>query len=163
MNDNRVYERTIVNGLEAYLNKFIKCKVVLGNSKYPAPSYPYVSYNITTPIVAKGGTWEKHKDSDRMQLLQIWSFTAQSDNVDESIQMAMLAYEYFDHVGRLELADGNIVAVSVTNITNRDNVISSAYEYRNGFDVTFRMTQTVAKPENGEIATVEFDKNITKG
>lgn len=158
MIDNRACEKTIQNGLQAYLNEHMsrQCNVVLGNSKYPAPQYPYLSYNITTPIVARGGTWEQHENNDQMQLLQRWSFTAQSDSVDESIQMAMLAYEYFDHVGRLYLSDNGIVVVSVSDINNRDNMLSIAYEHRNGFDVTFRMTHTVERPDAGQIETVEI-------
>ena len=35
------------------------------------------------------------------------------------------------------MKDNGVIVQSVTNITNRDNILTVEYEYKNGFDVVF--------------------------
>ncbi len=144
---------TIVKALKEYLG----CEVVLANQTAPIPKYPYVSFSVTTPLVANGGTWGRCDDGkDRKQIEQIWSITVQSDNTQESVDMCLKAYNWLDHIGTQFLSDNKIVVQRLENITNRDNLLSVYYEYRNGFDVVFSLMDeiNVNEIDEGEIETI---------
>ncbi len=145
--------KVIVKALKEYLG----CEVVLANQTAPIPEYPYVSFSITTPIVANRGTWGRcDDDMDRKQIEQIWSITVQSDKSGESAQLCLKAYDWLDHIGTLFLNDNKIVVQRLENITNRDNLLSVGYEYRNGFDVVFSLMDEISVDEldEGEIETI---------
>ena len=130
-NSNR---QVVVSGLSDYL----KIKVVRANQDAPAPSYPYLAYTITTFAGANNGTFERHSDGIyRKQVRQIWSITSKSDDDDESVENASKAKDWLEHIGRAKLRQHGITVQSVTDITNRDNVLTNGYEYSNGFDVVF--------------------------
>lgn len=86
-------------------------------------------------------------------LLQTWSFTVQSDKDSEASDIAIRLYDWFQLQGYLCLTDNEIVVERISDITNRDNMISVAYEYRYGFDVDFRMRHEVER-------TVEENENV---
>ncbi len=70
-------------------------------------------------------------------LPQTWSITVQSDDPVAVQQLAFDAAEWFDtEVGRNYLTDNEISVQSIGNITNRDNLLSIEYEFREGFDVS---------------------------
>ena len=145
----RQIETIITEGLKAHLG----CEVIMANQNSPAPDYPYVSYTVTTPKVANNGTYGEWEDGvKRKEVKQIWSFTVQAETDTESKVLALSASDYFDEIGNLYLSDFNIAVQSIGNITCRDNLITIGYEYRNGFDVTFALTD--------EIATIEDDTPI---
>lgn len=120
------------------LSDFLGCKVIRSNQNKEPPAYPYVSYTITTLASANNGTYEEHEDGTTRKLLkQTWSITAQSDKDSESVNLALKAREWLDYSGRVYLRRNGVVVQSVTDITNRDNVLTVEYEYKNGFDVVF--------------------------
>lgn len=124
----------IPKGLQEHLG----IKVIRGNQTAPAPPYPYGTYNVTTIASANNGTWEIHADGkDRKLVKSTWSFSFLSDDWDESVSLAIKAREWFDHSGRVWLADRGITIQSTTGITNRDNILTVDYERKNGFDVVF--------------------------
>lgn len=149
-------EKTIVNALQDHL----KCPVIMANQVSPVPKYPYVSYTIITPLVSDDKTWNRTENGKQFKpLKQIWSFTVQSDDDYESMNLALKAYEWFSCISNIYLSAKSIVVQSVGNITKRDNLITTMYEYRNGFDVTFlliNMIETSVYSTSGIIETAEL-------
>lgn len=148
-------EIMIVEGMQ----KELGCLVIRANQTAPLPPYPYVSYTIITPISANLGTWGRYDDGkERKPFTQVWSFTAQSDDCIQSMELAIKARDYLEHVGTVYLNDNDIIVEQVGSVTNRDNLLTVEYEYRNGFDVTFWLFGEVddTRVKTGTIENVEF-------
>ena len=148
-------EIIIVEGMQ----KELGCLVIRANQTARVPPYPYVSYNVITPISANLGTWGQYDDGkERKPFNQTWSFTVQSDDSTQSMELAIKARDYLEHVGTVYLNDNDIIVESVGNVTNRDNLLTIEYEYRNGFDVTFWLLNEVddTRVKTGTIENVEF-------
>lgn len=147
-------ETVVVSGLAAHLGITIKRT----NQTAPAPAYPYGAYTVTTLASANNGTWQRHPDGkDRKLVRSIWSLSFMSDDNDQSVQLAVKARDWLEHTGRTYLKDHDIIVQSTTEITNRDNVLTAGYEYKNGFDVVFYVYDEVENPveETGYIETLE--------
>ena len=157
MIDNNNLRLTVCQGLEEYLG----IPIIRSGQNAKPPDYPYLSYTVTTLESANNGTWGKYKDSiDRIPVTQTWSITVQSDKEEESISLAIKAREYLDHMGTRYLNDNDVIVQSVTNITNRDNLITIDYEYRNGFDAVFYMFDEAENPieKIGVIEAITLNK-----
>lgn len=149
--------------IPAGLSKYLGITVIRGNQTAPAPAYPYGTYNVTTIASANNGTWEMHEDGiDRKLVKSVWSFSLLSDDWDESVELAIKARDWFDHSGRVWLADNGVFVQSVTGITNRDNILTVDYERKNGFDVTFYVYDEVETVVNivGTIDNYDFNKEV---
>lgn len=141
------------------LREYIGLPVIRGDQTAQTPPYPYAVYNVTTIAGANNGTYQQHEDGiDRLMVRSIWSFTFLSDNYDESVMYASKAREWFTHTGRLWLSEHGIVVQSVTDITNRDNILTVEYERKNGFDVVFYVYDEAENLSNsaGSIEGVNF-------
>lgn len=151
-------KQVVVSGLKEYLG----CEVIRTNQNAEPPAYPYVSYTITTLASVNNGTYEEYTDgTTRKQLKQTWSITAQSNNESESVNLALKAREWLDYAGRVYLKDNGVTVQSVTNVTNRDNILTVEYEYKNGFDVVFYLFDETENNINksGIVETVELNYN----
>ena len=161
----RAIELSIVNGLQEWLHskEYIHCPVIRANQTAKVPDYPYLSYTVTTPVSSDMGGYSVAEDGTRYKsVVQTWSFTAQSGDDEESMNVAMLAYDFFALTGNTYLSDNGIVAQNVGNVTNRDNLLTIEYEYRRGFDVEFSLLQTLEKEDcetAGYINTAEIKAN----
>ncbi len=147
----------IVKGLKDYLS----IPVIRSNQTGEPPPYPYMSYTITSLAADNNGTWGKYEDEkDRKPMTQTWSITVQSDNAMEAMELTLKARDWLDHVGILYLNDNHIIVQSVTSVSNRDNMITIEYEYRNGFDVVFWFLNETddVTTETGYIETVELER-----
>lgn len=150
MIDNEKLRTVVVKGLKEHLG----ISVIRGNQNAAPPDYPYLSYNVTTLESANNGTWGEYEDNvDRIPVTQSWSITVQSDNDIESVTLASKAREFLCHTGTCYLNDNAVIVQKVTNITNRDNLISIEYEYKNGFDAVFWMMNEEKNPID-EIGTI---------
>lgn len=148
-------QKVIVQGL----GKHLGVPVIMGNQTAPAPNYPYAAYNVTTIASKNDGTWQQHADGiDRKLVRSIWSFSTLSDDWEESVNLAIKARSWFDHTGRTLLSEHGITVQSVTDITNRDNILTVEYERKNGFDVVFYVFDEVENPSstNGYIESAEI-------
>lgn len=155
----RTNEIEIAEGLKEHLG----CEVVRANQNTPIPKLPYVSYTVTTLMKANNGTWSEYEDGTKYkEVQQIWSFTVQADNDTESKALAIMAHDYFDEVGCLRLNDNGIVVQLLGDITNRDNFLTTGYEYRNGFDVTFAFINAVGESEAIEIVSMSNDLEVQR-
>lgn len=148
------HRTTVATGLREHLGiPFIRT-----NQTAPAPKYPYGSYTVTTLASANNGTWQRHPDGiDRKQVRSIWSLSFQSDDSEESVMLAIKARDWIEHTGRIWLKDRGITVQSVTDIINRDNLLTAGYEYKHGFDVVFYVYDEVESPveQTGYIETLE--------
>lgn len=152
MNQNQITVK-----LQNLLQELLGYPVIKANQHSPAPPYPYVTYTITSPVVANGGTWGEYEDSvKRKPFKQVWSFTVQSNDDTQALELAMRLYDYFDN--RNEALDGeNIIVEGVSNINNRDNFITIQYEYRYGFDVTFVLMRESCNTQESEFVSLEIN------
>ena len=156
MIDYENMRRIIVKGLKNYL----KCPVIRNNQDEAPPDYPFVSYTVTTLMRANNGTYGEYSDDVyRKPTVRTWSITAQSSNNSESVNLISKAREWFDRAGTLYLNDNNIIVQSVGSITNRDNVLTVGYEYKNGFDVDFWLFETVGDTDTEIIETADISTN----
>ena len=165
MIDFRQAEILIVEGLTEYLaSRGYDCPVIMANQTSPIPPYPYISYTVITPVKSNMAGYCIAEDGTRYkELVQTWSFTAQSDDDVVANQIAMEAYDYFALAGNTYLSDNDIVAQEVGSITNRDNLLTNEYEYRRGFDVDFTMIHTLSEAvctTAGFIETVELHHEV---
>lgn len=147
------------------MKRALGCEVIASNQTGPSPSYPYVSFTVTTPVVSDGKGWARDRDGREFKdLAQIWSFTVQSEDPFQAAQIALDAYEWLStESGNLYLAERGIVVQGLGNIGNRDNLLSIQYEYREGFDVTFLLRHTSKETVfdvAGAIETIEFNLSL---
>lgn len=154
--------QAVVKGLSAYLG----CPVIRANQTAPPPAYPFVAYTVTTVMGENNGTYEEYEDDTaRKVFTQTWSISALSDNSVESVELATKAREWFDFVGTTFLNDNNVIVHSVGAVTNRDNILTIEYEYKNGFDVVFVLDDVVIKDleQTGWIESVEINETEYNG
>lgn len=164
MIDQKKIESIIVNGLQDYLG----CPVILANQHSPAPSYPYVSFTVTSLKTANNGTYGTEYDGVFYKhFKQKWSFTVQSDDDNQCSEITLKAYDWFSLVAVTILSDTEIYIERLEDISNRDNLITIQYEYRRGFDVTLVVMdviehefETIETVGLGETANVEHKTMI---
>lgn len=150
MIDHEGIRIAVASGLKNYL----ECPVIRSNQNEEKPPYPYLSFTVITPKSENKGTFGEYEDGiDRKAVKQIWSITSLSDNEIESVKNANKAVDWLERVGVTQLHDKNIVVQSVGTVNNRDNVLTTDYEYRNGFDVVFVVMDEI---ENPTITTGEY-------
>lgn len=152
-------ETVVVSGLAKHLGITIRRT----NQTAPAPDYPYGSYTVTTLASSNNGTWQRHPDGkDRMLVRSIWSLSFLADENDKSVELAIKARDWLEHTGRTYLKDNEIIVQSTTEITNRDNLLTSGYEYKHGFDVAFYVYDEVDNPveQTGYIETTEIPHKV---
>lgn len=144
----------VAKGLKDYL----KCPVIRSNQNADPPKYPYVSFTITTVESENNGTYQEHEDGiARKGVNTVWSITALADNNAGSVKLAQKARDWLGLVGTTYLNDNGVIVQAVTSVTNRDNVLSAEYEYRNGFDCFFWGYDTVEMPDVESIEAIEID------
>ena len=154
MIDQKKIESAIINGLQDYL----KYPVILANQHSPAPSYPYVSFTVTSLKTGNNGTYSScHDGVFYKHFRQRWSFTTQSDDDDQCSEITLKAYDWFSQIGITYLSDNEIYIERLEDISNRDNLITIQYEYRRGFDVTF-VVMDVIEYDFETIDTVNLNK-----
>ncbi len=124
----------VVTGLKEYLG----CLVIKSNQNAHMPDYPYVTYTVTTVATENNGTYGEWEDGvARKGVNTVWSITARSNDSVESVTLASKAREWLEYAGTTYLNDNDVIVQAVTSISNRDNVLTSDYEYANGFDCFF--------------------------
>lgn len=142
----------IVSGLRTYLN----CPVISQNHDGETPAYPFISYTVTRLMSQNNGTYGEYEDGiDRKPVTQTWSISSHTRNNPQSVQLICKAREWFDRVGTQYLNDNNVIVQSIGGVTNRDNLLTIGYEYRNGFDIDFWIFDEVENPIISDGSTIE--------
>lgn len=140
-------------------------RIIQANTTAPKPPLPYAVYNITAPYVKDRGQpnmTPQERDGElylnyEEQYLTTISFNVYADKNETTIDNAIKLRQWFLFVGQEYLQDNGIAVVNVGNIENRTTFLVDSYEYKHGFDVQLRMTQTVEMP------TEWFNKVTFKG
>lgn len=157
MINNKNIREIVINGLSDYLG----CPVIRANQNVAPPKYPYGSFKVITPKSENKGTWQEHDDGiSRKAVLQTLSFTFQSNKEDESIELAHKAHDWLDYAGTTYLNDNNIIVQSVTGVTNRDNFLTTEYEYRNGFDCFLWLYDEIEKTNVETIESIDLGNGL---
>lgn len=114
------------------------CKAVPRNTAVGAPPYPYLAYTVTSLAgEERGGYCEDRETGEAYRQARLTlSLTLQSDQREEAQTLALAAHDFFGWAGGTWLADYGMVVQAVGAITNRDNLLSAQFEYREGFDLT---------------------------
>lgn len=140
-------------------------RIIQANTTAPKPPLPYAVYNITSPHIKDRGQpnmTPQERDGElyltyEEQYLTTISFNVYADKNESTIELAMKLRQWFLFVGQEHLQDNGIAVVNVGNIENRTTFLVDSYEYKHGFDVQLRMTQTAEMP------TEWFNKVTFKG
>lgn len=124
------------------------------DNPHKKPSYPFFSFKFTTirQNVGEAGVYEDDfvesldkrfkydvRTTATFQPKTILSFNCYSNDLVKSQEQILKAWEWFKLKGRRLLAHNNIVVVDVGNIQDRSIFLVDNYEYRQGFDVEFRV------------------------
>jgi len=121
------------------------------------PAYPYVSFTVINTNTKKGTYAEYTTETGEkifvMPALQVWSFTAQSDDDAQAMEIALKINDFFAEAKRKELEDADIVVADIGAITPRDNMLTIEYEYRKGLDITLRLNNIIT-----DVTTETIDK-----
>lgn len=160
MLDLKTIRATLFTGLREYLG----IPMIRSDQTAAAPVFPYGTGKATTPAAANNGTWQQHEDGvSRLMVRSIWSLSFLSADYDESVMLATKAREWVTHTGRVWLSERGIVVQSVTDITNRDNILTVDYERKHGFDVVFYVWEEAKNPAetSGAIEGVEHAHEMT--
>ena len=147
MVDIKHIRTTIAKGLKDY----VQCMVIRGNQTGEIPAFPFLAYNITTPTSANKGTYEVYEDGTaRKSVVLTMSVTAHSDDYDEAVTIASKAREWLDYVGTVYLNDNNVIVQSVGAVADRSNILTTEYQYSQGFDCFLSTYDEVGAEQIGE-------------
>lgn len=134
------------------LSKHLRCSVIRSNQNFEPPQMPYCAYTITTLMSQNNGTYGEYDDGTRRKpYRQIWSISVLSEDDEESVTLAMKAKNWFEVVGRTYLSDNDVIVQSVGGITNRDNVLSTGYQYRKGFDLSLYFMDLIEADDTEDV------------
>lgn len=140
------------------LKEITGCEVVKANlAGAPIPAYPYISFTILNTDTHKG-TYSGGSTGKYIPAKQTWSFTVQGNDDDEAFRIGLLSKDWFEESGRRQLSDHGIIVESVGAISNRDTLLTVAYEYRKGFDVILTLMNVVEALEYETIEQAELEK-----
>lgn len=153
------------NTIISLIERELKLPVVRANQTAEPPDGDYIGYTVTTTMKVNQGTYgeffENGEKNYIKQFQQIWSFTVYSTDDLRSKDLALRLYDFLDCTGTTVFSDNNIVVQKIGDITNRDNLLTTGYEYRNGFDVTFSFL-TVIKDNSEEVINTFVHKGKLK-
>lgn len=152
-------QRAMLSMLEEYTG----CLCVPSNTTKQMPAYPYISFTVIN-TEARKGTYARTTDETGaevlyMPVLQKWSFTAQSKDDAEALEIAMRIADFYAEAKRVALEDNDIIVADVGAITPRDNLLTIEYEYRKGLDITLRLNNVIADPTTETIESIELNEN----
>jgi len=132
-------------------------------------SYPFYSYSIISQRLVQNipyNFYNYKEEKIEYTFYEQWemnlSFTAISMSIYESIEAAKKLQDWFRTLGNDFLLYNQIVKVRMGPITQRDFMMVTDYERRNGFDITLRISRQVGK-QTTTIETVILPDNILRG
>lgn len=133
--------------LHAFLKKEKSCTLIWANPHTPTPPKPYGVFNMTARVVDYRDAIETSEQLNRYQHRQIKqtvSLTFRGRNKDmlrEANDIAEHARRWLSLWGEPVLTRNNLVVETIGQISDRTTFIVDSYDYKVGFDVTFRTMQ----------------------
>lgn len=152
--------QTVLDQLETLIadKKGLGVSCVSANSANRQPTYPYISYTLST-IQENAGTWGEYSDGERKKPFSfVVSFTVQSDKADEALEIAENLHDFLDSKNPL-LDEKGIIVVRCQAVSSRDTLLTYEYEYRQGFDVVFTVMRTLNSKLSPAPEEVEVELN----
>ncbi|WP_150283790.1 hypothetical protein [Rummeliibacillus sp. TYF-LIM-RU47] len=134
-------------------------QTIIAEQSNEQPPYPFIAIKFTTLGKQVGRAAQymhedvQYTEQDIEMVLSVSSF---SEEMDESINNAYAAFQFFEVDGIQTLQEANIAVVKTTEISNRDTFISIEYERRTGFDVRIR-TRAQSIRELDSIDTININ------
>lgn len=150
--EQKQVNKKIINALKDYCG----CELIFANSNSDMPPYPFISCTIITPSSGNSGTYCVQGEEHYREISQVWSITVQSTDDMESLDIVYKAYDFLSNMGCVYLSENGIIVNSLTNITNRDTLLTFGYEFRKGFDVEFNLLDKVENPITETIEKFEI-------
>lgn len=150
--------RTIRELLVKGLYEDVGVLAVDTDNPHKKPEYPYCSFKVTSVLqnsIELGNirhyfaeSEDKNFKYDYVEELSyqpkiMMSFNAYSNDILECQEVALNAWEWFKHKSKNLFSDNNILVVSVGNVQDRTVFEGVNYEYRNGFDIEFRVVRSI--------------------
>ena len=135
------YNRLLCDGIQ---EKF-GCAVVKSNITEHVPEYPYISFTMTG-IRTQQRTYAD-AEMPYVPAEITYSWTVQSNDDDEALELAHGLHDWFEMTGRMYLKDNGMVFTDVGGIVERDNMITLQYEYRKGFDCILHLMNYVDRDQ----------------
>ena len=147
----------ILAGLRSYLRQNTEHNQLLvneSNQKGKEPERPYLIFSFTSPYVPEGVNatektelvshpepeWDHDIKYSRISNdTMSCSFTVNGQNPDQTINIGLLAQEWFKFTGLDYLKSKGLVVVECMELQNRDTYAVDNWERRQGFDVIFRV------------------------
>ena len=147
----------MINTIISKLYQDTKIRVIQANQTAPMPPLPYAVYNITSPYIQDGRGNEYIRDRTAYydtHYKQTISFNVYGNTTDEAIQKANDIRHWFLFLGKTFIQDQNIAVLEVTNLEDRTTFLVDSYEYKFGFDVKLRLSESLSK----DAETIEIVK-----
>lgn len=144
----------MISSIITKLYQDTKIRAIQANQIAPTPPLPYAVYNITSPFIQDGRGIEYIRDRIahyNTQYKQTISFNVYGISTDETIQKANDIRHWFLFFGKTFIQDQNIAVLEVTNLEDRTTFLVDSYEYKFGFDVRLRLSESFSK----DVETIE--------
>lgn len=129
--------------------------VVAQNNTNAQPKYPFCTYTITSPYLAVSSSYEYETLNEQVEIVISLTWSAK-DVFDAASYTQRTAAALKHQKNRQILTENGITVVKCLNFGSRDNFLSIDTEFRNGFDLRIRVT-------NSDTKTMDYieDVNIT--
>lgn len=134
------------------LSSYTGVQVIRVNQNGDIPEFPYATYNITSAYTKGTGREDisYHDTGDDLvqkrsnEVIFTLSVNAYADTEETAIESANAIRKWFLFYANEFMREINAVVVDVGGLENRSAFLVDAYEYKRGFDVRLRFTETDA-------------------
>lgn len=132
------------------------------------PALPFASYKVLVPRIVQNGamsgyleTFEEGDITKERKVTDVeatFSLSFYAKSSTEAWTLAGEAFEYLDFAGQAELLGRGLIVVECTDPQDRTLYLGDAYEYRVGFDVRFRVKETLERIVTDTIDDAELEQ-----
>lgn len=143
--------------------------LIRANQNGDMPDLPYATYNIISSFVkGTGREDESHHDTGDelvqrrfMEIRFTLSISAYGKTEEITIETANAIRKWFLFYSDLFMNEINVAVIDVGSIGNRTAFLVDSYEYKHGFDVQLRFTETDDIPvDYFDKVELYYDKNL---
>lgn len=136
--------------LHKHMHDFFSCPVLWASGTQEIPSKPYATVLPTSKVFVNKDHYDEQRQYERYQVRQFEQTLSinvygKNDTVNmyaEPLRLASEIRRWFNIHGYYKLQELDIVLIDIGTVSNRTTYVADSYDYKVGFDVTLRMTQT---------------------